>query len=522
LTTGRDLAALSRSGELGDIAVKLPNLRMPPLAVLSETEQAAARADVERGLKDSRSAAALLGDGLLGRLFPSVFGDHSAGGIVGRPQHGGHDFDLHVHTLHVLNRVRSNPEFQNLSPKDQANVLWAALMHDVGKQPGKADPDHEWVSANVSWGVLGALGYSPSRIQRIANLISRHGEMSFDPSEKTSARLADEKYLQDLAVFYRHPSSVKQLSVLNEADIRSIDAGSRHWTSEVQQELRAISQKVGAEGKRINQVAIPLLTTQLPQRYGLVQLKGPYAVLAHASTHMDKAFLEQLSIIESPEYSVSASLLTDKHKKLYYDESSVVALVSGPPEHISQIFRSNLGTGRAVDWKGHVELATRWVEKDNGLEFAREIDQRIRRFAGGGASNNLQALQEAWRKLTQFDSLDELHAAHGSDSTYAQIHHEIVRALTTDQRGMPSKEHNEIKLNNPTLVGLGILRRGRQVSFEQLHDRQFPSSLLSGQEKPDWLSTSAAVGPQDNKVVIPEVVWKTAQKRRLPIVILDP
>ncbi|HEY9871292.1 MAG TPA: hypothetical protein V6D08_19185, partial [Candidatus Obscuribacterales bacterium] len=511
LATGRKLAELAREGELGDINIKLPNLRMPPHTVLSQSEQAALRAAAESALTDNAALGRLMGDGPLGRLFPSVFGDASAGGMVGRPQHGGHQFPLHVHTLHVLNRVRQHREFKSLTPKEQTNLLWAALLHDSGKQAGKADPDHEWVSANLSWGVLRTLGYPPQRVQRIADLISRHGEMSFNPHQRTTSRLADEAYAKSLAVFYRHPSVIKQLRILNEADIRSIDGTSSHWTPEVQAELEAISRVVGTQAGKLNRGSIPLLTTALPERFGLFPMKGDYALLAHASPHMESAFLEQLSLIESPEFSVSASLLTPRHHRLYYQDANIVALVAGPPEHISQAYRSNLGTGRAVDWKGHVELTTSWLEHYKGKQFLTELDTRIRRLTGGVG---LRSLSELWRKLAQYDTLDELALDKGTDSPYYKGQQEIFKALTTDEGGRPSKEHNEIKLNNPTLVGLGLFRRGKPVFLEQFYGSQQPEALLAGQA---WLVTAPP-----GALVVPQTVWKAAMRRRLPLVILDP
>lgn len=520
LSAGRELAALARSGELGDVLIKLPNLRMPPQAVLSEAEQARVRLEVEQGLRDSSKLGKMLGDGTLGRLFPSVFGNADEGGIVGRPQHGGHEYELHVHTLHVLKRVREHPEFARLSEKDQVNVMWAALLHDVGKQAGKADPDHEWVSGNLSWGVLRTLGYPPQRVQRIMNLVSRHGEMSFDPAGPTSKRLSDEAYLDSLAVFYRHPSVIKQLAILNEADIKSINRASDLWQPHVEAELAEISRIVGMRAAKLNQAAVPLLTSRLPERFGLYPLRGDYALLGHASPHMETSFLEQMSLIESPEYSVSASLITPRHRRLYYNDASVIALVAGPTEHISQAFRSNLGTGRAVDWKGHVELTTSWLNRDRGLEFASELDARIRQQGVGTHTGRLGALQELLRRLSQHDTLDELVAERGADSPYHKAQQEVFQALTTDKDGRALKEHNEIKLNNPTVVGLGIIRRGKPVFLEQFHGEQMIAHLLNGEAQPKWLQFGEKA--PDGHVAIAASVWKAAMRRRLPLVVLDP
>jgi hypothetical protein len=521
LNTGRELAALARAGEFGDRAIKIPNLRMPPMATLSEAEQVKIRTEVESALLESNAAAArLLGDGILGRLFPKVFGDHTEGGIVGRPQHGGHEFELHVHTLHVMKAVRNHPDFTKLSPKAQQNLLWAALLHDSGKKSGTSDPDHEWVSANLSWGVLRSLGYPHQRVQRIADLIGRHGEMSFDPAQRVSAKLADQAHLDSLAVFYRHPDAVRQLAILNEADIRSINARSTHWTPEVQAELAKISGTVGVRAGQLNRGVVPLLTTQLPQRFGLVLMEGDYALLGHASWHMSDAFLRQLAVIESPEYSVSSSLLTPRHSKLYHSDADILALVAGPAEHISQAHRSNLGTGTSVDWQGHVRLASEWSGDRRGNEFIAELDARVGKTGVVGRQKG--ALARLSKLLAEYDTLDELAAKHGTNSLQYRAHLEIVKALTTDKDGRPSKEHNEIKLNNPSVVGIGILRRGRPLYMEQFGQPQHMDGFLAPESKPSWFVMNPKEAQSQNALLVPESVWKAAMKSRLPIVVLDP
>ncbi|MBI4532416.1 MAG: HD domain-containing protein, partial [Candidatus Melainabacteria bacterium] len=473
-------------------------------------------------LLNHTALASLLGNGLLGKLLPAIFGQHSQGGIVGRPQHGGHEFPVDEHSLHVVNAVREHPDFASLSRKDQVNLLWAAFMHDIGKQAGRKDPDHEWASANLAWGVLRTLGYSPQRVQRIINLISRHGEMSFIPEHPSSERLKDEPHVQSLAVFYRHPSASKQLAILNEADIRSISHTNNHWSPEVQAQLKHISRTIGARSRQINQASVPLLTSQLPDRFGLVQMTGDYALLAHASPHIEGAFLEQLSTIESPEFSASTSLFTPNHRRLYYEDVPIVALVTAPQEHVSQAHRSNLGTGRGVDWKGHVELTTSWTEASREKDFVSELNTRVRRFgltSGQNGNSSTEALHELWRRLSQFDTLDELQAQHGCNSEIYQAYQETVRALTTEENGRPLNQHNEVKLNNPTLVGLGILRRGRSVYFEGLESHELLQRLLNGQRPPTWLVTDSTK-PEKAVVVSPQV-WQAALQRNIPLVVLE-
>lgn len=62
----------------------MPDLRMGKFAELTPQEQAHMRESSEAALRDRASMEAMIGDGPLGRLMPTVFGFASEGGIVGR------------------------------------------------------------------------------------------------------------------------------------------------------------------------------------------------------------------------------------------------------------------------------------------------------------------------------------------------------------------------------------------------------------------------------------------------------
>jgi len=63
-----------------------------------------------------------------------------------------HSEDVGTHTLKVVDRLRNQPEYENLSPTDKILVELAAYLHDIGKGPKsrwtrnegrqQVDPDH--------------------------------------------------------------------------------------------------------------------------------------------------------------------------------------------------------------------------------------------------------------------------------------------------------------------------------------------------------------------------------------------
>src|SRR5262249_45169187 len=149
-------------------------------------------------LRNVAQLRSMLGDGILGRLMPSIFGHASEGGIVGRAQHNTHDFTLDNHLLSVVDKVSKDPAFAKLLPKDQVNVLWASFLHDVGKQEHMIDFDHNWTSTSMAWGILRTLGYPDARIQRITDIMSKDGDLSYNPDVKNSQTLANQKALDNV------------------------------------------------------------------------------------------------------------------------------------------------------------------------------------------------------------------------------------------------------------------------------------------------------------------------------------
>lgn len=519
LATCARLGLMERTGELEPGTIQFPDLRMPPIK-LEQKEQVTVRQQAESALFDSHRLMGLMGSGPLGKLFPSIFGLHeSDNGIVGRPQHGGHEFPIDVHSIQVVENVRQQPEFAMLTEKDQVNVLWAALLHDVGKQAGRADPGHEYVSANLGWGVLTSLGYSAARTQRIVNLITRHREASFDPGLKGSERLKHPEALDDLATFYRHPSSAAQLRILNESDIRAINSSQSYWKEDVAKELDSVRALIANRGQELNHHSLPLLTTHLPRGFRLQVAPESFALLVHVSNDVGGTFLRQLAVIESPQYSASTSLVTKSHQHLYYNKGGLVAILSAPPEQISQSHRTNLGTGVSVDWKRHVELTKDWLEAEGtGEKFATEVNRDLRKLGFGTSAEPLSALTDARSQLAQFDNLDELLAS----SAPLQLKEGaliIVKAMTRDDTGAPSKQHNEVKVNNPTLTGFGIIRKNMPVHFEAMTETQ-AKALLGTNNLPHWLVLGPK--PAEGVIHISELLWNEAQRRNLPIVVLDP
>lgn len=135
-------------------------------------------------------------------------------------------------------------------------------------------------------------------------------------------------------------------------------------------------------------------------------------------------------------------------------------------------------------------------------------------------ANRFRALAKLWQDICHFDTADELAQTLGENSISYRALKEIHKAFTTEPDGTPAWGHNEIKLNCPTVTGIGIVRNKRPIYLENFSARHSLSELLGTATKPDWLVVDGDK-PKDT-LVVPESLWKSAMAKLLPLVVLDP
>lgn len=531
LEAARTLGELQRGGYDAAQSIHMPDLRMGKFADLTPAEQTAVRKEAENALLSRSTMEQLLGDGKLGRLMPSVFGFASEGGIVGRSQHQVHDSTVDVHLLDVLEKAGKDPRFQKLLPQDQVNTLWASFLHDVAKRENMVDLDHGWTSTSTAWGVLRTLGYPETQIQRITDIMGRDFDLSYDPDNLNSKRFENTGVLDDVVASYRMPGALDMVSILNASDIQSVKADGSWYTPEVIAELEKIRSTAQDRVDYLNRNSLPVMTTELPRGFGAHELSD-YNVMVHSSPDLTGELLRHRSTVESPQFSMSVSMHTPEHRNVYKDARSansedpqVVALVEGPFEHIAQAHRGNLSTGKSVGWDGHVELVRRWTSDYRAERLADEAEAKLAALDippdRSIAPEDHPRLAQLRRILSQFNNLDDLTRAAGSDNPYVQAANEINRMLTTERDGTPLASNNEIKINNPIVSSIGLLRKPNQtIYFEGVTDADL-YDLWQG-HIPNYVRNGAAGhAPPGSLVVGPDLV-QSARENNLPLVVLNP
>lgn len=531
LEAARVLGELQRAGFDAAQTLRMPDLRMGKFAELTPADQTALRHETEKALLSRTAMEQLLGDGVLGRLMPSVFGFSSEGGIVGRKQHQVHDNTVDVHLLDVLEKAGKDPRFQRLLPQDQVNTLWASFLHDVAKRENMVDLDHGWTSTSTAWGVLRTLGYPESQIQRITDIMGRDFDLSYDPDNLNSKRFENTDVLDDVVTSYRMPGALDMVSILNASDIQSVKADGSWYTPEVRAELEKIRTTAQERVDYLNRNLLPVMTTELPRGFGAHELSD-YNVMVHSSPDLTGQLLRHLSTVESPQFSMSVSLHTPDHRNVYNDfrtvdssASQVVALVEGPFEHIAQAHRGNLSTGKSVGWDGHVELVRRWASDYRAQRLADEAEAKLEALNIPPdpqiPPENHPRLAQLRRILSQFNNLDDLTRAAGKNNEYVKAAGEINRMLTTEGDGKPLSTHNEIKINNPIVSSIGLLRKPNQtIYFEGVSDAAL-FDLWQG-HIPDYVRNGEPGAAPTGSLVVNAELVKSAQENNLPLVVLNP
>lgn len=454
--TAAKLAQLERSGRLSPSAVPMPDGIRTTLSIEPQ-RQAQLRQAAEAALKDPRTFDEFISSDEMANYFPETVANASRAEAM-------------------LNKVRNNPRFIELNEKDRENLLWATFLREAGRNlPEGSGLD---VSAQYATFALRSLGYPTARVQRIANLIAHSDALSagIEPGE--------------VAPFVRHPSMPKQIRVLTEAESGpSVD-------------LSKAELRLADAAERLNQNSFGVLQTELPQRAGVYTLPHDFGVLAHSSRRMlDGRFFDQLPIMETPHYSMSASYLVPEALHPYTD-ARIVALVSAPPENVSQAYNTSLFTGEQTGKQGHQLLTRSWSEHSRPLD--REVADLI-----SVVGLDLPTYRD---RLSQYDSMNELSAAPELREAHDVARDAYTRMPTGDR--IEQGAENEFKINNPLVNGIGIIRRGQPIYFEGVSDLR---TIFPGGNIPSWVARE----PQ-GALVVPNRIWQESQRRNLPIVVLDP
>lgn len=187
--------------------------------------------------------------------------------IIGKKQHGTHDFSLDIHSLNVLKSILENPQYQKLNNQDKFVLRLAAVLHDIAKADSVVDKSHEQLCALYAKDILTKDNmFLPSDVvTRVFDLIQNHNWLEQYNKNNGIA--------PELAVKFRRKNDHKIAQIFAEADLKSVKADgsffNRHrdmLSSDVQSPISTWIDEINKKGhmfltnKIIDKSKVPTIT----------------------------------------------------------------------------------------------------------------------------------------------------------------------------------------------------------------------------------------------------------------------
>ncbi len=102
-------------------------------------------------------------------------------------------------------------------------------------------------------------------------------------------------------------------------------------------EPSAMSRILSGELEQSNSHVLPVLTSALPGRFAVIAL-ADYVLYAHTTPDL-VTFFRQRSLVESPEFSASVSIIRPGHGTLFDNGTSMFPILKAPFEATAQALR---------------------------------------------------------------------------------------------------------------------------------------------------------------------------------------
>ena len=142
--------------------------------------------------------------------------------MIGKVQHGTHDFDLMKHTLKVMQKISQDPKFKQLSESDQKIMLLASLMHDISKGEGFSDHTHATEGSFDTFFIAKKFNLTKEEEIKLYTLIRHHEWLSYVNTAKTEAEQT--KRLQSVAYDLQRDNLLDMAIIFTHADLRAVKA----------------------------------------------------------------------------------------------------------------------------------------------------------------------------------------------------------------------------------------------------------------------------------------------------------
>ena len=157
--------------------------------------------------------------------------------MIGRKQHGTHDFDVMQHSLKVMQKIVQDPKFEQLNESDKKLMLLASLLHDITKAEGISDGTHASEGSFDAYYIAKKIKLSRDEELKLSDLIRHHewlGNVNRDIRINTEGMKPEEaekkkqeiltKRLQAVAFDMQNDNLFDMVMIFTHADLKAVKA----------------------------------------------------------------------------------------------------------------------------------------------------------------------------------------------------------------------------------------------------------------------------------------------------------
>lgn len=140
--------------------------------------------------------------------------------IIGKKQHGTHNYTLDVHSLLVLAYSINNPNYlSKLNSLDRSLLKVTSLFHDIMKNENVVDKGHQNLSSLYTRSILSKIFTSSEILDRVFGLIDNHHWL-----QEYSQSNKKENTAQELAFRFRRPNDFDIAKIMAESDLKAVSS----------------------------------------------------------------------------------------------------------------------------------------------------------------------------------------------------------------------------------------------------------------------------------------------------------